>query len=94
MSKPKRIQRKRSKGYRMPPGVYVGRPSKWQNPYSIKDYGRVGALKRFKVYLLQKLHDDPTFLEPLRGQDLICWCSPDEDCHGDLLLHYANQEET
>lgn len=27
---PKRIQRKRTKGWRMPPGaVYVGRPTKW-----------------------------------------------------------------
>jgi len=31
---PKRIQRKRMKGWRMPEGaVYVGRPSKWGNPY-------------------------------------------------------------
>lgn len=33
---PQRIQRKRTKGYRMPEGaVYVGRPSKWANPYGI-----------------------------------------------------------
>jgi len=33
---PKRIQRKRSKGWRMPENtVYVGRPSKWGNPYRI-----------------------------------------------------------
>ncbi|NKS66370.1 DUF4326 domain-containing protein [Rhodococcus hoagii] len=30
----KRIQRKRSKGWRMPEGaVYVGRPSRWGNPF-------------------------------------------------------------
>ena len=35
MSAPKRIQRKRTKGWRMPEGaVYVGRPSKWGNPYT------------------------------------------------------------
>jgi Domain of unknown function (DUF4326) len=29
-----RIQRRRIRGWRMPPGaVYVGRPSKWGNPY-------------------------------------------------------------
>ena len=34
---PKRIQRKRTKGWRMPEGaVYVGRPSRWGNPYSIE----------------------------------------------------------
>lgn len=31
---PERIQRKRTKGWRLPPGaVYVGRPTKWGNPY-------------------------------------------------------------
>lgn len=36
MSKPKRIQRKRTKGWRMPEGaVYVGRPTKWGNPYTL-----------------------------------------------------------
>lgn len=31
---PKRIQRHRTKGWRMPEGaVYVGRPSRWGNPY-------------------------------------------------------------
>ena len=34
--KPQRIQRKRTKGWRMPEGaVYVGRPSKWGNPYPV-----------------------------------------------------------
>lgn len=36
MSEPKRIQRKRTKGWRMPEGaVYVGRGSKWGNPWRI-----------------------------------------------------------
>jgi hypothetical protein len=34
--KPKRIQRKRVKGWKMPPNtVYVGRPSKWGNPFPV-----------------------------------------------------------
>ena len=34
--KPKRIQRKRTKGWRMPPNtVYVGRGSKWGNPFKV-----------------------------------------------------------
>jgi hypothetical protein len=33
---PKRIQRKRTKGWRMPAdAVYVGRPSRWGNPFRI-----------------------------------------------------------
>ncbi|WP_280470981.1 DUF4326 domain-containing protein [Nocardia cyriacigeorgica] len=36
MSAPKRIQRKRTRGWRMPEGAaYVGRPSRWGNPFRI-----------------------------------------------------------
>lgn len=36
MAEPKRVQRKRTKGWRMPEGaVYVGRPSKWGNPFRV-----------------------------------------------------------
>lgn len=36
MSAPKRIQRKRTKGWKMPENaVYVGRPTKWGNPIRI-----------------------------------------------------------
>ena len=35
-NKPKRIQRKRTPGWKMPPNtVYVGRPTKWGNPYEV-----------------------------------------------------------
>ena len=36
INEPRRIQRKRTKGWRMPEGaVYVGRPTKWGNPYPV-----------------------------------------------------------
>lgn len=36
---PKRIQRKRTKGWKMPPNtVYVGRPSKWGNPFKVGQF--------------------------------------------------------
>lgn len=39
--KPKRVQRKRTKGWRMPPNtVYVGRGSKWGNPFEVIKLGR------------------------------------------------------
>lgn len=35
---PKRIQRQRTKGWRMPPGaVIVSRPSLWGNPWAMRD---------------------------------------------------------
>ena len=36
MTEPQRIQRQRTKGWRMPEGaVYVGRPGRWGNPFLI-----------------------------------------------------------
>lgn len=37
VERPRRIQRQRTKGWRMPRGaVYVGRPTKWGNPFSVE----------------------------------------------------------
>lgn len=52
--KPKRIQRKRTKGWKMPPNtVYVGRPTKWGNPFSTVngDFDREQIVKRFRSML-------------------------------------------
>lgn len=36
---PKRIQRQRTKGWRMPEGaVYVGRPTRWGNPWRVEPF--------------------------------------------------------
>src|SRR5438445_12750312 len=47
MTTPTRVQRKRTKGWRMPEGaVYVGRPTRWGNPYSVGapfSVGRIGV---------------------------------------------------
>lgn len=40
---PKRIQRKRTKGWKMPEGaVYVGRPSEFKNPFKVGGYFMMG----------------------------------------------------
>ena len=46
----KRIQRRRTKGWRMPEGaVYVGRPSRWGNPFGMGDGGNWTSLARRTV---------------------------------------------
>ncbi len=41
---PIRIQRKRTKGWRMPPNtIYVGRPTKWGNPFTIQAAINIGV---------------------------------------------------
>ncbi len=84
---PKRIQRKRTKGWRMPAGaVYVGRPTRWGNPFDVADTGRVSALMRFTRFIAPFLD-----VSELRGKDLACWCRLDQECHADILLEIANR---
>jgi hypothetical protein len=48
---PKRIQRKRTRGWRIPPNtVYVGRPTKWGNPFACPS-DPAYAVAAFKKYL-------------------------------------------
>jgi hypothetical protein len=50
---PVRIQRKRTKGWRMPPStVYVGRPTRWGNPFPVGKYGPVAAVEYFRAFLV------------------------------------------
>lgn len=94
----KRIQRKRTKGWRMPPNtVYVGRPTKWGNPYSMKDgHTRQEAVRLFQEWMDNEIDVAPENLdeikEELGGKDLACWCPLDEPCHADILLDLANRE--
>jgi hypothetical protein len=94
--KPKRIQRKRTRGWRMPEGaVYVGRPTAWGNPFRVQMPiidSLDSVLRRFRQYALNRLSNgEDEWLEPLRGKDLACWCKEGEPCHADILLELANQ---
>ena len=51
-AKPKRIQRKRTKGWTAPDGaVYVGRPSYYGNPFSVPLCGRERSVEAFRALL-------------------------------------------
>lgn len=76
--------------------VYVGRPTKWGNPYTHLMHGggivvstRKVAIKKYKEYLLTRpdLKEDAKL--ELEGKDLVCWCKPGA-CHADVLLEIAN----
>lgn len=86
----KRIQRKRTKGWKMPEGaVYVGRPTRWGNPFLIKKYGRALAIFNYRMRMINyaSIGGD---LSELTGKDLACWCPLDQPCHADVLLEIAN----
>lgn len=81
--------------------VYIGRPSKWGNPFSHKAGTRadfilptrqevVQAYREWITngdgrYLLKSLHE-------LKGKTLGCWCAP-QACHGDVLFELANESK-
>lgn len=93
---PQRIQRSRAKGWRMPPGaVFVGRPSKWGNPYKVGTRAaptHEAAVVLFRDYLARWPEMVEAARHELKGKTLVCWCRPDQPCHADVLLEVANQE--
>jgi len=74
-------------------GVYIGRPSKWGNPFVIgKDGSREEVVEKYEKWLLfEKLELVVAAKKELKGKSLVCWCSP-EACHGDVLIKIANKE--
>lgn len=81
---------------REPFDVYIGRPSRWGNPFSHKP----GTLAKYRVRSREEAVEaygewiirQPELmaaLPDLAGKVLGCWCSP-KACHGDVLVRLAN----
>lgn len=71
--------------------VYIGRPSKWGNPFIIgRDGTREEVIQKYKRWILNqsKLMED---LPELKGKILGCWCKP-LSCHGDVLIELIGEE--
>ncbi len=103
--KAKRIQRKRTKGWRIPEGaIYVGRPGRWGNPFgrghqrsrrqAVNDYSDWLAGNLFQHFEQERRQWILDNIEDLRGKDPACWCPLDEPCHVDVLIELANQEKS
>ena len=100
---PRRIQRKRTRGWRLPPNtVCVSRPSKWGNPFRVTDERTASeCVHAFRIWLTVKhchagIPERKQWmlehLHELRGKHLACWCRPGAPCHADVLLELANKE--
>ncbi len=88
----KRIQMKNYYDYSWkdnPRATYVARPSKYGNPFRIDIYGLEECIRLYRKWLEQKLKEDPKFLEPLIGKDLVCYCSLSNKCHADILIEFV-----
>lgn len=76
--------------------VYVGRPSKWGNPFSMRsEQDRDSVCDAYERWLERVFQQDPAARDrlkaQLRGKDLVCWCAP-RRCHADTLLRIANED--
>lgn len=71
-------------------GVYIGRGSKWGNPFK-RELGitKEECIINFEAYLLKNTYL-MSCLHELKGKDLVCFCSPNP-CHGYVLLKYSNK---
>ena len=82
----------------MPAGaVYVGRPTKWGNPFrpelsSYPPYTAENAVTDYRADLLGMPEVCEIVRAELRGKDLVCWCPLGQPCHADVLLEVANAD--
>ena len=78
--------------------IYIGRPSKWGNPFSHKE----GTKAKYKVETREEailkykewIQTQPELmgaLHELKGKVLGCWCRPFRACHGDILAKLAEE---
>ena len=69
--------------------VYIGRPSKWGNPFVIgQDGDRQEVVAKYEEWIKTQPHL-LACLHELKGKTLGCYCSP-LACHGDVLARLAD----
>ena len=69
--------------------VYVGRPTKWGNPYPMtNDRVRDLVCDKYEHYIATRLINGALTSEDFKefdGKNLLCFCAP-KRCHADTLL--------
>lgn len=72
--------------------VYVGRGTKWGNPFRIGEHGtRDQVLAQFAAHVLGNQELQRQVQAQLAGRHLVCSCAP-AACHADLWLAIANDQ--
>jgi len=71
-----------------PNDVYIGRPSKWGNPFAMGSLNSREDVIRQHATWLEQQPDLLRDLHELEGKNLVCYCAP-LGCHGDTLLKLA-----
>jgi hypothetical protein len=77
---------------REPFDVYIGRPSKWGNPFKIDSvHSRADVIELYRSWLKSNPKLLASAKVELKGKTLGCYCAP-LPCHGDVLLEVANEQ--
>jgi len=85
-----------------PYDIYIGRPSKWGNPFKIgRDGNRSVVIEKYREYVLSR-PDLMSSLHELKGKRLGCWCvdkpidhiRKSKHCHGEILLELIEGVES
>ena len=76
---------------KVPNNCYIGRPTKWGNPYKLKNFNnREEVVTLYEKYV----RENKNLVEAardLKGKTLGCWCAPDL-CHGETLHKLAGNQ--
>lgn len=114
MTQPVRIQRRRTPGFDLQAAsraingleaIYVGRPTKWGNPFVVvREHNRqrrkpggaivstpAEAVRAYRRFIAHEVRIQEEAAQELRGKNLACWCPLDRPCHADVLLRIANE---
>ena len=79
---------KKTKNY----DVYIGRGSKWGNPFVMKDWSQTERDRVCDEYEKWFWTTElPNHLGELRDKVLACFCKP-KRCHGDFLARITNEK--
>jgi hypothetical protein len=91
--RPYRFQRKRTRGWRNPPGgVCCDRASRWGNPFDWRVLGQEGAVREYERSVGRALHFTVADVRlALNGRSLGSNCRLDEPCHVEVLLQIASR---
>lgn len=88
--------------YKEPYDVYIGRGSKWGNPFThISDKQtksefivatREESIEKFREYIIERISNGEVKIDDLlelAGKRLGCFCKP-KSCHGDVLVEIVS----
>ena len=88
--------------YKEPYDVYIGRGSKWGNPFThISDKQtkaefivstREESIEKFREYIIERISNGEVQIDDLlelAGKRLGCFCKP-KSCHGDVLVEIVS----